>query len=435
MRLEASSSPLSQVRHQPPEVLAALLEVLVLVVARAGRARAARRRPARSSAAACVDGALERLVARTRAARRVRAPPRARPPPRRPGRPTRTFAGSSRASGAKSSPLSEPPRIRCTGASYAASAAPRRGDVRRLRVVDEAHAAVSPTSSSRCGTPGNVRSASAIAVVVDAGGPRGGGRRRRRSRGCARRGSAAPPAAGRRRRTRSRRARAPRGTTLSLAPARRSAASRRGSPRTCSWRSRWSGSRLSSTATSQRELVDVLELERRELADDPVVLAARRRDSGVPTLPATATVPSGRAEDRAEQLARRRLAVRARDADERARPGAAGSRARPPTTRARPRSRAARRAARSPGTPGLFTSDVDAVEQRRGRPRCRACGRRARPRRRARQPLAAAVAARAREAVDERLQLSTRPDLRGSTCRRARSRRRRGSRPRSRSAP
>src|SRR5262249_12320788 len=62
------------------------------------------------------------------------------------------------------------------------------------------------------------------------------------------------------------------------------------------------------------ERLDVLELERRELADDPV----RRADRGErgADVPRDGDVAPRRAEDRAEQLRRRRLAVRARDADE-----------------------------------------------------------------------------------------------------------------------
>ena len=60
------------------------------------------------------------------------------------------------------------------------------------------------------------------------------------------------------------------------------------------------------------ELVHVLELERRELAHDPRVLRhhdARQRRADVP---GDRDRPSGGAEDRAEQLRRGRLPVRAR---------------------------------------------------------------------------------------------------------------------------
>ena len=116
------------------------------------------------------------------------------------------------------------------------------------------------------------------------------------------------------------------------------------------------GLRFSSTATSQRSVVHVLELEARELADD------QRR----PARPVPSSSHSGaadvagrdraRAEDRAEQLARRRLPVRAGDAHE----SAAGRAAKPSSTSLQtgmPRCRAASTTSgASPRTPGLFTS-------------------------------------------------------------------------------
>ena len=77
--------------------------------------------------------------------------------------------------------------------------------------------------------------------------------------------------------------------------------------------------------------------------------------SGRPTFPATATGRLGGAEDRAEELARRRLPVRAGDADERVGRGAA-SRARSRSRSCRPRARAAATRGASLGTPGLLTS-------------------------------------------------------------------------------
>ena len=141
------------------EVLAALLEVRVLVVARAGRAEqddVARARLRR------------RVRDRARRACRRRARPgsrrRARPRPRRRGAPSARSARSRAASGAKLSPLSEPPRIRCTGSSsYAASARRAAATFVAFESLTKRTPAASPTSSSRCGTPGNVRSASAIA--------------------------------------------------------------------------------------------------------------------------------------------------------------------------------------------------------------------------------------------------------------------------------
>ena len=98
------------------------------------------------------------------------------------------------------------------------------------------------------------------------------------------------------------------------------------------------------------ELVHVLELERRELADDPLRRARsseRRAD-----VAGDRDVTSRGAEDRAEQLGRRRLAVRAGDADE-ARPP--GSSRKPSSTSDHtgiPRRAPRRRAAPRPGTPG-----------------------------------------------------------------------------------
>ena len=63
-----------------------------------------------------------------------------------------------------------------------------------------------------------------------------------------------------------------------------------------------------------RERLDVFELERRELADDPVRSADRRKRRA--DVPGDRDVERRRPEDRAEQLGRRRLAVRACDADE-----------------------------------------------------------------------------------------------------------------------
>ncbi len=63
-----------------------------------------------------------------------------------------------------------------------------------------------------------------------------------------------------------------------------------------------------------RQVVDVLELERRELADNPLGrLDRRQRPADVPS---DRDVSSGSAKHRPEQLDRRRLPVRARDTDE-----------------------------------------------------------------------------------------------------------------------
>jgi hypothetical protein len=64
--------------------------------------------------------------------------------------------------------------------------------------------------------------------------------------------------------------------------------------------------------------VHVLELEARQLADDPRVVADRavERADGTADVARDRDRPPGRAEDRAEQLARGRLAVRSGDAEE-----------------------------------------------------------------------------------------------------------------------
>ena len=243
---------------------------------------------------------------------------------------------------------------------------------------------------------------------------------RRRSRDCARRAAAAPPAARRRLRTRCPRSPRPRGHDLH---ARALEDPQLG---VAVGLERAVAIEVVRLEVEQHrdvagELVHVLELEGRELADDPVGGPNRRERRA--DVPGDRDVAAGRAEDRAEQLGRRRLAVRPGHADE-ARAAAAGdSRARPPTTReCRARAPPATSGA-SPGTPGDLDEHVDPVEQREVVLVRRASGRRARVVAALAQPPAAA--ARAREAVDERSQL--RADVAGSTCRRARSRRRRGS--------
>ena len=151
-------------------------------------------------------------------------------------------------------------------------------------------AAVAAAAFSRLCAPGI--SGSAGSVVVGARTRRGARRRaRRRSR-----------AARRRRRRRS--------------GSRRSAAWRRGTRSKLPCRSRWSGSRLSSTAIRGRkrstssswklESSQTIHSSAGDVADE---LAERGAD-----------VPGGAgAEHRAEQLGRRRLAVRAGDADDRVR--------------------------------------------------------------------------------------------------------------------
>src|SRR5262249_24767056 len=77
----------------------------------------------------------------------------------------RTLSGSVEAISSNDSPFNEPPRIRCSGASpYAAI--PRRAAA--VFVAFDSFTYLTPrisaTSSSRCSTPGNVRSASPIAL-------------------------------------------------------------------------------------------------------------------------------------------------------------------------------------------------------------------------------------------------------------------------------
>ena len=149
-----------------------------------------------------------------------------------------------------------------------------------------------------------------------------------------------------------------------------------------------------------RELVHVLELEARELADDRragLDLARRRPVSARPTFPATSTRRPAAREDRAEQLGRRRLPVRARDADQRVageQPVAELDLA-PDRDAARTRSRGERRRSRHARA---LDDELDTLEQRlllrsetnfdagrrRACPRRRpASGRPRRPRRRA----------------------------------------------------
>ena len=117
------------------KALAARLEVGELVEARAGGRQqhdvARRGRPR----AAARDGALEVAASRTARRRRARRAMRSASSPIRYTRAQRSLTASP--SGAKSWPLPCPPRIRCTGARRTrASADERRGDVRRLGVVD-----------------------------------------------------------------------------------------------------------------------------------------------------------------------------------------------------------------------------------------------------------------------------------------------------------
>ena len=155
----------------------------------------------------------------------------------------------------------------CRGASYAAT--PRRAAA--VFVAFESLTYRTPrssrTSSSLCGTPGNVRSASAIAsssspearaasVAAAAfsrlcspgiSGSAGSG-------SCAENSIPSRPS--------------PRGTTFTCARSKiRSFASRYAS--NVPWRSRWSGVEVEQHGHLARERLDVLELEARQLAHDP----------------------------------------------------------------------------------------------------------------------------------------------------------------------
>ena len=201
--------------------------------------------------------------------------------------------------------------------------APGGGRVRRLRVVDVADAAdlgdeLEPVLDARERAQRRRRSRRRRAR------PRGlPPSRRRRSRGCARPGSTARPAARRPAANSTRRAEPgtgpnPRGTTATSSPVWfskiRSFAARYASKLPC--RSRWSGSRLSSTAIRGRkrstssswklESSQTTHSSARHVADE---LAQRRAD----------VAGGARAEHRAEQLGRRRLPVRAGDAEDRVR--------------------------------------------------------------------------------------------------------------------
>ena len=194
----------------------------------------------------------------------------------------------------------------------------------------------SATGSSRCATPGKVSQRLGDRSRRRRRAPAPRRSRRRRSRGCARPGSAARREARRWARTRS------------GAPRPESASNRAGNdrdvvrvlvledpqlrvartPRSVPCRSRWSGSRLSSTATRGRNggCPPAGSSRPRTRRRRPARRAPSSSHSARPTLPAT-----GAREHRAEQLARRRLPVRPGHGDERARRAAA--------TRARPRSR------------------------------------------------------------------------------------------------
>ena len=113
------------------------------------------------------------------------------------------------------------------------------------------------------------------------------------------------------------------------------------------------------------ERVHVLELEARELADDPGfgVDAVGGVGESAADVAGDLDRPAGRAQDRAEQLGRRGLAVRARDADERV----SGQEAvaeldfAPDRDRAGTRSRSERRLRRHAGA---LDHELDTLQQR-----------------------------------------------------------------------
>ena len=277
---------LAQSAHQRPEVLAALLEVAVLVEARAGRRE-------QHGLAACARCARPR---RPRA--RGRRSGSSSTPRRRAGRVRRRSCGladqvaargsappRAGASAAKSPPFSEPPRIACTPPSNDAQR--RRGgrDVGRLRVVHVEDAVDLGHLLEAVRDAAELAQRRAHRLRLDAARKRRRrGRHRvlevvraaqRRSRTTSISGSSAPDRCARRRgAARSRRA-SPNQTRCAAPPssrprerrlggvqhrdvvrrsgARRRAASRRGSCRSSPWRSRWSSAKLRNTADLGRE--------------------------------------------------------------------------------------------------------------------------------------------------------------------------------------
>ena len=270
--LDLGLAPSRQRLHEPAEVLAALLEVRGTGRSsrQAGESRTTSPGPA-SRAAASTAAAI--VPARTYGRRPRRAPPRARPPPRR--EVDGAHVGRQRA-GERDVVLA----LRRAAEDQAERRVERRqpaarGErVRRVRVVDAARRR--RRSRDRLEA---VRHAGERAQrlgdrrVVDAGAPRPPRRRPRRSRGCARRGCAARPGAGR-------------PPTNSTPSGGRSRAARRRSRRARSKMRQLGGSVRVERAVAvevirlevqqhrhlERELVDVLELEGRQLADEPGAL-------------------------------------------------------------------------------------------------------------------------------------------------------------------
>ena len=316
--------------------------------------------------------------------------------PRRSGRRAAALRDAAAQRARSPAPLPWPPRIRCTRAGERLERDERRGDVRGLRVVDVEHAVdARPTSSSRCSTPANVAqrlahrvadrrprasatAAAAIGVLAGCGRPR--------SRSSSARAAARPRhrcAVARRELAPARRRHAPRQPPGTSMPAGATATSSRpwcandlqlgvavGLERAVAVEvvgARGSAARAASGANASVSS----SWKRRRLADDRRVRGRARPtsdDSGVPTLPPTATGSPAARWIVAEQLDRRRLAVRARS-PRRTRFGSRrqASSSSPSTgmpALARRGDRPAPRAAR----PGVFTTAPRAVEQRPGRP-------------------------------------------------------------------
>ena len=225
----------------------------------------------------------------------------------------RTLSPIEAASGAKSSPLRDPPRIRCTGSSaYAASARRAAATLVAFESLTYRTPSRSATSSSRCGTPGKLRSARRDVFVGDPGGAGGGGG----GRGVLAVVRAAKQRLGRQLVVgRELDAAEPEPAWGHLHP--RALEDSQLRVAVCLERAvpvEVIGLQVEQHGDVAGQLVHVLELERRQLADHPF----RRADRGQrrADVPGDRDVASGGAKDGAEELGGRRLPVRARHADE-----------------------------------------------------------------------------------------------------------------------
>ena len=254
---------------------------------------------------------------------------------------------------------------------YAVSALRGRLGIRRLRVVDEADAADLADGSSRCGTPGKRAQRLRDRLVADA--ERAG--RRGRGRGVLAVVLAGDPRLGRqlvvgreldlRAAPGTGRSRAERPRRRPPPGSRRSAASRRGSPRRSPWRSRWSGVRLRSTATRGRKdsMSSSWKLDSSQTTHASGAMTPSSAAERPPDVAGDRDRPAGGAEDRSEELARRRLAVRPGHPEH----GLARQEPRAELDLApdgSPRARAASTRGASLGTPGALHDVVHAVEER-----------------------------------------------------------------------